>query len=442
MRKLLTITTCPSLLVAQAVDLLISGVILSFPTVSGKKWRTLMFTNSIQLHRNAKKLIPGGCSTESKKPEALFVSEEAPAYFKRAEGAKLVDVDDNEFIDFGSALGACLLGYNHPVITEAINNEIKNGILTTLPARLEPQLAEIIIDTIPSVEMVRFMKTGAESVSAAVRLARAYTGRMSVLASGYFGWHDWFSKGIGVPEATKDLCVSFAFNDKKDFQDKLEALPEHPAAVVMEPVINEQPKREFLELLREICDKLGIVLIWDETKTALRMAPGGAQQFYSFTPDLTVMGKALAGGMSLAVVGGKKEFMTSWHKVWISSTYACEGLSLAVGIAVMNFVRDNPVHTHIQDLGTKLLNGAQRISERYSEACEVYGISQMVGIKLRGDLSDLEEKETAFYRSLLDSGYIIKRKGYNFVSYAHTEEHIEGCLNALEEALKKNFRQS
>jgi glutamate-1-semialdehyde aminotransferase len=265
---------------------------------------------------------------------------------------------------------------------------------------------------------------------------------MSILASGYFGWHDWFSKGNGVPEATKDLCVPFAFNDIQDFQDKLEALPEYPAAVVMEPVIDEHPKQEFLKHLREVCDKSGIVLIWDETKTALRMAPGGAQEFYGFTPDLTVMGKALAGGMSLAIVGGKREFMSSWHKVWISSTYACEGLSLAVGIAVMNFVRDNPVHTHIQELGTKLLEGAQRIAESFPEACEVFGISQMVGIKLREELPDREAKEAAFYRSLLDSGYIIKRKGYNFVSYAHTEEHIDGCLKAVEGSLRENFRQS
>jgi glutamate-1-semialdehyde 2,1-aminomutase len=401
-----------------------------------------MYENSVELHKVARGLIPGGCSTESKKPDALFASENSPAYYKRAKGAKIYDMDQNEFIDFGMALGACLLGYSHPVIEDAIKGEAGNGILTTLPTYLEPQLAELIIDSVPSIELVRFMKTGAEAVSAAVRLARAYTGRKYVLASGYFGWHDWFSRGEGVPESIKDLCVLFTFNDTKDFLDKLDAFPEHPAAVVMEPVINEHPKQEFLELIRETCDKFGIVLIWDETKTALRMTPGGAQQFYNFNPDLTVMGKALAGGMSLAAIGGKKAFMESWHRVWISSTYACESLSLSTAIAVLNFARENPVHTYIQKLGTQLLEGAQEISAFFPDVLEVYGIPQMIGIRLKGELPDIQEKEASFYRSLLDFGFIIKRRGYNFVCYSHTEEHIDGCLNALKETLRKNFRQS
>jgi glutamate-1-semialdehyde 2,1-aminomutase len=396
-----------------------------------------MYEYSSELHKIARKLIPGGCSTESKKPEALFASENAPAYYLRADGAKLIDIDKNEFIDFGMALGACLLGYNHPVIVEAIRREAANGILTTLSTRLEPRLAEIIIDTVPSIEMVRFMKTGAEAVSAAVRLARAYTGRRYVLVSGYFGWHDWFSRGEGVPEAVKGLCVQFGFNETDDFLDKLDASPEYPAAVVMEPVIREHPKREFLDIIRESCDKLGIVLIWDETKTAFRMAPGGAQQFYDFLPDLTVMGKALAGGMSLTAVGGKKEFMKSWQKVWISSTYACESLSLAAAIALMNYIRNNRVHTHIQELGARLLKGAQKIAESFPGFCEVFGIPHMNGIKFTGELPDRKEWEALFYRSLLESGYIVKRNGYNFVSYSHQEEHIDGCLEALEEAFKK-----
>lgn len=401
-----------------------------------------MYENSIELYKVARGLIPGGCSTESKKPEALFASVDSPAYYTKASGVKLYDMDQNEFIDFGMALGACLLGYSHPVIEDAVKREAGNGILTTLPTHLEPKLAELIIDTIPSIELVRFMKTGAEAVSAAVRLARAYTGRKFILASGYFGWHDWFSRGEGVPEAIKDLCVLFTFNDTEDFREKLSALSEHPAAVVMEPVIEEHPKGEFLECIRETCDKLGIVLIWDETKTALRMAPGGAQQFYNFTPDLTVMGKALAGGMSLTSIGGKKEFMESWHRVWISSTYACESLSLSAAIAVLNFVRENPVHKHIQKLGTQLLEGAREIAASFPDVLEVYGIPQMIGIRLNGKLPDIQEKEASFFRGLLDSGFVLKRRGYNFVCYSHTEEHISGCLNALEKTLRKNFLRS
>jgi len=396
-----------------------------------------MYAYSNELLKVAKRLIPGGCSTESKRPEALFASENAPAFYRRADGVKLIDIDHNEFVDFGMALGACLLGYSHPAVVEAIKRASGNGILTTLPTSLEPMLAEIIIDLVPSIEMVRFMKTGAEAVSAAVRLSRVCTGRKYVLASGYFGWHDWFSKGLGVPEATKELCVQFGFNDREDFIDKLNALPEHPAAVVMEPVIHEHPEPAFLHAIRESCDKFGIILIWDETKTAVRMAPGGAQQFYDFTPDLTVMGKAMAGGMPLTAVGGKREIMESWHRVWISSTYASETLSLAAAVAVLNFIQDNPVHAHIEILGKRLLEGVEKISETYSDLCKAFGIPHMNGIKLKEDLTDLKEKESHFYRSLLDSGFIIRRNGYNFVSYAHTEEHVDGCLNAIDVALKE-----
>jgi glutamate-1-semialdehyde aminotransferase len=396
-----------------------------------------MYKQSTAHINTAKKLIPGGCSTESKKPEALFASENAPAFYLKAEGARLTDMDNNDFIDFGMALGACLLGYNHPAVNEAMKAEMEKGILTTLPTCLEAQLAEIIIDTVPSIEMVRFMKTGAEGVSAAVRLARACTGRKYVLTSGYFGWHDWFSKGMGVPDAIKELCVPFVFNDKEDFHDKLNSISELPAAIVMEPVINGHPEPGFLKMLRDHCDNSGAILIWDETKTAFRMAPGGAQQYYNFIPDLTVMGKAIAGGMPLTAVGGKKEIMESWHKVWISSTYACESLSLAAAYAVLNFVRKNKVHLYIQKLGTKLLKGSQQIAGSFPELCEVFGIPHMSGIKLKEELPDIQKKEATFYKSILDSGYIIKRKGYNFVSFAHKDEHIDGCLDAVDKALKK-----
>jgi glutamate-1-semialdehyde aminotransferase len=158
-----------------------------------------MYERSTKLLRRAKRLIPGACSTESKKAEALFASEQAPCFYKYARGSRLFDVDGNEFIDFGMGLGACVLGYSHPVVVKAVERELKNGILSILPSPLEPRLAELIIDIFPSIEMVRFLKTGAEACSAAVRLARTFTGRKYVLASGYFGWHDWIGKGQGIP---------------------------------------------------------------------------------------------------------------------------------------------------------------------------------------------------------------------------------------------------
>ena len=194
-------------------------------------------------------------------------------------------------------------------------------LLKTLPSLIEPLLAELVVDIFPSIEMVRFLKTGAEACSAAIRLARAFTNRNYILSSGYFGWHDWSQKGKGISAATQDLHSEFVFNDPIDFLNKLDRLPEGPAAVVMEPVVQEQPEIEFLSVIGESCDKFDIVLIWDEVKTGARMAPGGSQQYYSFKSDLTILGKGIANGMPLAAVGGKREIMEAWGKTWISSTF-------------------------------------------------------------------------------------------------------------------------
>ncbi len=400
-----------------------------------------MYERSIKLWRRAKKLIPGGCSTESKKVEALFASEQAPSFFKSARGSKLVDLDGNEFVDFGMALGACILGYNHPVVVKAIERELKNGVLSILPSALEPKLAELIVDTFPSIEMVRFLKTGAEACSAALRLARAYTAREHILASGYFGWHDWCGKGQGRPESVKSLTTEFEFNDSADFLAKLNAWPEPQAAVIMEPAINAHPQQEFLSIIRERCQKLGIVLIWDEIKTGARMAPGGAQEYYGFKPDLTVLGKGIASGMPLAAVGGKKEIMKAWDKVWISSTFAGESLSFAASIATLNFIRKNPVNSRIEKLGKKLLAGFEKIAEEFSNLGQYSGIPQMNTIGLRNDLPDLQKLETKFFGEILSSGFIIKRHGYNFVSYSHTENEVEVCLKAVYKAFEKIKRK-
>lgn len=396
-----------------------------------------MFEQSKKLLKRAKQFIPGGCSTESKRAENLFASTEGPAFYASCDGVKLIDADGNHFIDFGMALGACILGYNHPVVVKAVESELKKGILSTLPSRLEPELAELIIDIFPSVEMIRFLKTGAEACSAAIRLARAYTGRQYVLASGYFGWHDWCNKGAGVPDSTKKLCKEFTFNDSKDFLGKLNALPELPAAVIMEPVLNSHPEKNFLQKIKKRCDESGVVLIWDEVKTGARMAPGGAQQYYGFSPDLTVLGKGIANGMPLAAVGGKKEIMKTWDRVWISSTHASESLSLAAAIATLKFIGENPVNAHIERLGRKMLLGFKKIADEFPGLCTFSGIAQMNTIGLQDGLPGLKDSEADFFHRILGSGFIIKRHGYNFVSYSHTEQQIAECLNVIHSAFER-----
>jgi len=393
------------------------------------------------IRQKAKKYIPEGFSTESKQTEALFGSEFGPAYYKTAEGAELTDLEGNRYIDFGMGLGACVLGYNHPVVVEAIQNEIKNGIATTLSSPLEPELAELIVDMFPSVEQVRFFKTGAEACSAAVRLARAYTYREYILGCGYFGWHDWSNKDAGVPIATRNLCIEFLFNDPFDFLDKFNNLPEYPAAVVLEPVVHEAPKREFLTTIRDICTKCGIVLILDEMKTGVRLSPGGAQEYYNFLPDLTIIGKGLAAGMPMSALGGSKEIMDTSRKLWICSTFAGEALSLAAAIATLKFFRENRVHEYLEKIGTVFYDGFKSIAREFPKITHVSGIPQMAMIRLKRDLPNLKHFESALFTEILTSGFILRRNGYNYVSYAHTEKHIRECLDVLYGAFERLSEQ-
>ncbi len=394
-----------------------------------------------QILHKAKKYIPGGFSTESKKTDALFGSDFGPAYFKTATGAELIDYEGNRYVDFGMGLGACVLGYNHPVVATAIQKELKNGITTTLSSALEPELAELIVDMFPSIEQVLFLKTGAEACSAAVRLSRAYTYREYILSCGYFGWHDWSNKDAGVPIATRNLCIEFLFNDSSDFLDKFNNLPEYPAAVILEPVVYEAPKREFLQTIRDICAKCGIVLILDEIKTGARLGPGGAQEYYDILPDLTVIGKGIAGGMPLAAVGGKKEIMDAWRKLWICSTLSGEALSLAAAIATLKFVRENRVFEHIEKMGTHLYRGFQRIAGDFPKVTDVSGIPQMTMIRLPRDLPNLKHFEAELFTEVLTSGFILRRNGYNYVSYAHSEKHIRDCLEVLYRAFERISKQ-
>jgi glutamate-1-semialdehyde 2,1-aminomutase len=387
--------------------------------------------DSIRFLRNSKKFIPGECSTEGKRIQSLFASDWGPFFFRSANGVELTDLDGNCYIDFSMGFGSCLLGYNHPVVVEAVQSELKNGIISTLSSSLEPRLAELIVDMIPSVEQVRFLKTGAEACSAAIRLARAYTYREFVLASGYFGWHDWSNKDAGVPISTRNLCLEFLFNDSSDFLEKFNNLPEYPAAVIIEPVMEGPPDRDFLKTVRDICTKCGIVLIFDEIKTGARLAPGGAQEYYGFTPDLTVLGKGLAGGMPLAAVGGKKEILDTWRKLWISSTLAGESLSLAAALATLQFIRDNPVSEHIHKVGTELLKGFQRLTVEFPDICEYSGIPHMNKVGLKAVLPNLKSFEAEYYQEILRAGFIITHNGYNYPSYAHTEGHIKDCLEVL-----------
>ncbi len=376
--------------------------------------------------------VPGFTSTGSKRPDALFGT---PARMTRASGCRVWDENGREHIDFVMALGAVALGYGHADVNRAATAAIAAGVVGPLPPVAEEELAEALCGQIPWLERVRFLKTGAEAVAAAVRLARVATGRDEVLGCGYHGWLDWCQGATeGVPAPVRDLFAELPFNDVAAGREMIRARAPRLAAVVVEPVIVSEPTREWLQMLRVETERAGAILIFDEIKTAFRLAIGGAVARYHVTPapDLVVLGKALANGFPLAVVGGRTDLMNAASRTWISSTLATEGVSLAAARATLDvFVRDD-VCGHLHRVGTRLLHGLHEVQRAHSGLVTgVAGIAEMCFLHYA-----TEDLSRAVASQAAARGLLFKRTAYNFVSLAHDEGTVDRALVMLHEAMR------
>jgi glutamate-1-semialdehyde 2,1-aminomutase len=377
--------------------------------------------------------VPGFTSTGSKRPDALFGQ---PARMTRASGCRVWGEDGREYVDFVMALGAVALGYGHPDVNRAATAAIAAGVVGPLPPVAEEELAEALSAKIPWLERVRFLKTGAEAVAAAVRLARVATGREEVLGCGYHGWLDWCQGATeGVPAGVRGLFAELPFNDVPAGREMIRARGPRLAAVVVEPVIVAEPTREWLQMLRTETERAGAVLIFDEIKTAFRLAIGGATERYALkpAPDLVVVGKALANGFPLAAVGGRADLMATAGRTWISSTLATEGVALAAARATLEvFERDN-VCEHLHRIGTRLLHGLHELQRAHpSVVTGVAGIAEMCFLHYATeDLSRVVAQRAA------QRGLLFKRTAYNFVSLAHDEGTVDRALVILQETLRE-----
>ena len=272
------------------------------------------------------------------------------------------DVRGREYVDYVMALGAVALGYGHPAVNRAAGEAIAEGVVGPLPPEREEMLAEALAQRLPWLERVRFLKTGAEAVAAAVRLARVATGRTRVLGCGYHGWLDWCQGGTeGVPADVRALYAELPFNDASAARELIRAAGDRLAAVVIEPLVVHEPSREWLETVRAEAERAGAVLIFDEIKTAFRLAIGGAAERWDVRPDLAVLGKALANGFPLAVVGGRADLMDLVSRTWISSTLATEAVALAAAQATLAVFAAEDVCGHLHRVGTRLLHGLHRL---------------------------------------------------------------------------------
>ena len=382
--------------------------------------------------------IPGFTSTGSKRPEALFgagAPRGLPVRLARSAGAEVWDVEGRRYLDFIMALGAVALGYGHPAVNRAAHAAIDAGVVGPLPPESEERVAERLATLMPWMERTRFLKTGAEAVAASIRLARTATGREYVLRCGYHGWLDWSqpAQTPGVPASTLALSEVIPFGDSERARSLMRLLGDRLAAVVVEPVIEGEPPREWLTTLREETRRCGALLVVDEIKTAFRVGLSGACGRYAIDPDLVVLGKALANGFPLAAVGGKREVMECARRTWISSTLATELVSLAAAEATIEvMVREN-VPQYLRATGSRLFAGLRQLAARHPALIgDVAGIPEMCYLRFA-----TEERGALVARAAAARSLLWKRSAYNFVSLAHTPDHIDWALQQLGQACQE-----
>ncbi len=387
------------------------------------------------LWARAEGLIPAGTQTLAKGP-TQFSRGVAPKYLVRGRGARVWDADGNEFLDFNMGIGPIILGYCHEAVDGAIRRQLEDGITFSLMHPLEVELAELLRELVPHAESVRFSKTGCDATSAAVRLARAYTGRDRVLCCGYHGWHDWYiavtDRSAGVPAATAELTSTFRYND---IDSVLAGLDADTACVILEPFTFERPRPGFLEELRRLCDRNGTLLVFDEMWTGFRSALGGAQELLGVRADLALFSKAMANGMPISAVTGRRDVMALLEKdVFFFTTFGGETLSLAASIACIRYIREHGVIARIAERGQALLDGLQRLIGTLGlDYVSVTGYPFRTLVNFDPKAGDPLLMKTLVQQELIRRG--ILWAGTHNLCDAHTAEDIAYTLGAYGETL-------
>jgi glutamate-1-semialdehyde aminotransferase len=370
----------------------------------------------------ANKVLVGGASTGSKRVATLYGAEsvDAPTHFVRAAGCHVQTADGDSLVDCTMALGSVALAYAEPQLTRTVIETIANGSVSGLSPALEVEVAERFCAAVPCAERVQFLKTGAEAMSAAVRIARTYTGRDLVVGCGYFGWHDWTSESAGVPADTKRHFRKIPFDDIPALERAVAEAGKGLAAIVLEPVIERLPSPEWIARARALCDANGAVLVFDEIKTGFRLATGGYQQYADVTPDLAAFGKAMANGFPIAAVCGHASVMEAATKTWISSTLASEAGALAAVGAVLAWHDRAEICESLWRTGQEMRTAVgAAISASETEGVTIEGIDPMWFLRFADPAV-----ETEFLQAAARHGVLFKRGAYNFAALAHDEDAI------------------
>lgn len=395
------------------------------------------------------KVIPGGAHTYSRGDDQY--PGNAPQLFERGEGAYIYTPEGAKFLDYGMALRAVTLGYGRKEIADAAIHEIRNGNNLTRASLIELRAAELLVDLIPAVDMVKFAKNGSNVTTAAVKIARAYTGRKYIvrcLEHPFFSFDDWFIGDTplkkGIPEEFYNLTLNFHYNDIESLSMLFDHYPDQIAGVILEPATSVHPVDNFLHKVKDLCIKNGALFILDEMITGFRWHLQGAQAYYNIEPDLCTFGKGMANGFSVCALGGKREFMKiggikeeGAERVFLTSTtHGAEMCGLGAFVKTVEFYKSNNVIDHLWSYGEKLIAGMNSISKELGiqDYFEVSGIPCSPNYSTKDKAGNLSlAYRTLFSQEMIRNGVLMP---WIAISFAHQENELNYTLDAVRNSLR------
>lgn len=413
----------------------------------------LSFATSERLYKEACRLVVGG-TTQAKSPQN-YIPGEYPIYAAQGQGAYVWDVDGNRFIDWILAYGCLALGYCVPEVDEAAIREIREGFAFPLTRHIQNRLAELLVELIPCAELVHFFKAGSDATSAAVRVARIFTGRDKVARWGYNGWHDWCChREAGIPASVRQNTLRFRYNDLNSLENVLAKHRGEVACVIMMPLEVQPPEPGFLEGAKELAHRHGALFILDEMRSGFRMSLGGAQAYYGVTPDLACFGKAMSNGYAISALAGRAEIMESLLQSHLSSTFYTNSIAMAAAVANIERMKRGDVIPHLWAIGQTLQDGLRQLIRDTGVQAEVVGVPPMPFLVFTYDnenwLTDTgqngrpviekgsrtERAWRTFYTEMARGGVLLHPNHHWNTCYAHTTADVEHTLSVAAEALR------
>ncbi len=423
------------------------------------------FTRSQRAFERASKVLPGGVNSPVRSCQAVDAD---PIFIDHADGAFMWDVDQNRYIDYVGSWGPMILGHRHPRVLEALEDALEHGTSFGAPSIAEIELAELIVSSVPSIEMVRLVSSGTEATMSAIRLARAFTKRDMVIKFDgcYHGHADSFlikagsglqtlgiSSSPGVPEELAKLTVSLPFNDIDALKAAFKEHDKKIAAIILEPIIGNAglilPKDGYLEAMRELATKHGALLIFDEVMTGFRVALGGAQQLYKIKPDLTTLGKIIGGGLPVGAYGGRRDIMemiAPLGSVYQAGTLSGNPLAMAAGTAQLRMLQIPHSYEQLEHRTQRLADGLTELIQKSKVVAQVANVTGMICLFFNKDkVTDLAsaqkcdtKKFAKFWQALRDRGIYWPPSQFEaaFISLEHSKQDIDDTLKAVEETLK------